>query len=171
MSNEENLEFEDEQLPSKSQLKRESHQLQDLGEKLTQLNETQLLELALDDELLNAVKIAKKLRAGNSRRRQIQFIGKLIRNRDHQVLIDTFDQIAKDRENHVQVHHLCENWRDRLIENLDELQVFLQQYPNADRQQMRQLIRNAQNEKKANKPPASARKLYVLLKSEIGSSD
>lgn len=166
MTNEDPFEFEDE-LPSKTQLKKESHQLQDLGEQLTQLSETQLLEMSLDDELLDAVKLARKMKAGNSRRRQIQFIGKLIRNRDHEALLQTFEQFNKDHENHVQVHHLCENWRDRLIENLDELQAFLDQYPQADRQQLRQLIRNAQNEKKANKPPANARKLYALIKSEI----
>ncbi len=169
MSNEDNFESEDELLPSKTRLKKESQQLQELGEKLTQLNETQLIELSLDDELLDSVKIAKKMKPSNSRRRQIQFIGKLIRNRDPEALINTFEQIAKERENHVQVHHLCEHWRDRLIDSVDDLQVFLEQYPNADRQQIRQLVRNAQNEKKASKPPTSARKLYTLLKSEIGS--
>ncbi|GAA6166217.1 ribosome biogenesis factor YjgA [Sessilibacter corallicola] len=168
MNNEDHFEFDEDSLPSKTQLKKESQQLQELGDQLTQLNETQMLELQLDDALLDAVKIAKKMKASNSRRRQIQFIGKLIRNRDPEALIQAFEQLTQEKENHVQVHHLCENWRDRLLEDMNELQAFLDQYPNADRQQLRQLIRNAQNEKKANKPPASARKLYTLIKSVVG---
>lgn len=159
--------FDDDLGPSKTQRKKESNALQEFGEKLTVLNDQQIATLNLEDDILAAVKQARIMRPGNGRRRQIQYIGKLLRNSDFESIQSNYEELYKEQENQVQLHHVCENWRDRLIEDNSSLQDFIDQYPQADRQQLRQLLRNIPNGEKTTKSIESARKLYKHIKQTI----
>ncbi|GAB2191287.1 ribosome biogenesis factor YjgA [Sessilibacter sp. MAH2] len=161
-------EYFDEDLgPSKTQRKKESNALQEFGEKLTALNDQQIATLNLDSDILDAVKQARIMRPGNGRRRQIQYIGKLLRNSDFESIQLNYDEMYKEQENQVQLHHVCENWRDRLIDDNSALQDFIDQYPQADRQQLRQLLRNIPSGDKTEKSVESTRKLYKHIKQII----
>jgi ribosome-associated protein len=153
------------ELKSKSQLKREAHALQDLGEELTRLPEEKLLTLGLPDRLLEAVMLAKKITKRGGLKRQMQFIGKLMRQYDIEPVQQKLTLMYEAQQaNNAQFHQL-EQWRDRLIaEGDDALTEVLGALPHADRQHLRQLIRKAQKEEQSGKPPAAARNLFRYLR-------
>ncbi len=130
--------------PSKTQLKKASLALQDLGEALTQLSDQQLARLPLSEELTNSVQQARNMRANAARKRQIQFIGKLIRNNDSDAILAALEDLQAQSTNSHQLMQMAEHWSERLINEPDALADFLNQYYQADRQQLRSLLRNCQ---------------------------
>lgn len=150
---------------SKSQLKRESQALQALGEELVKLPPQKLATLPLPDNLAEAIRMARTITAHGGYKRQLQYIGKLMRQIDAEPIEQAMQEI---RESSVQATarlHRLEQWRDRLIEGGDTaLAELLDENPGADRQHLRQLIRNAQKEKQLNKPPRAARELFRYLR-------
>lgn len=153
---------------SKSQRKREMQALQDLGRQLTELSEQQLAAFPLQDDLRAALRDYQRIRKNEAKRRQLQYIGKLMRKADEEGIAAEFERIAAQRRRSVQQEHLAEQWRERLLQgNGDEVTRFLEAYPATDRQEFRQLVRNALQEKQSNKPPAQARKLFRFLRAAI----
>ncbi len=150
---------------SKTQVKRELQALVDMGERLTLLKPDTLAKLPLTDELRKALEEHKKHTANEAKRRHRSFIGKLMRDQDLDAINALLEQLdASTRQYNERFHHL-ERWRDRLIEGSDEvLEKFVQEYPEADRQQLRSLIRQAQHEQKTNKPPSAARKIFKYIR-------
>lgn len=150
---------------SKSQRKREAHELLDLAKKLIAMPETRLKRMPLDDDLQEAVEFARSIRAHGARKRQLMTVGKMLRNRDMDQLIDAVNDVdRKNRQVNARFHHI-EAWRDRLIEgNDEELTELLEQTPDINVQTLRQLIRNAKKESKLGKPPTASRKLFKLLR-------
>ncbi len=161
---------EDEELIliSKSQLKRESHALTDLGKELVELPQNKLDKIPLEENLLDAVNLARRIKERGGKKRQIQFIGKLLRKADTDPIIAAMDQLKSEHLQENARLHKLEQWRDRLIEEGDSaLGELLAEYPDADRQHLRQLLRNAQRESKQNKPPKSARELFKYLRDNM----
>ncbi len=152
-------------LPSKSQRKREMHALQDIGEELVNLPPAQVDKLPMSDRLRDAVNLCQTISAHEGRRRQLQFIGKILRDEDPLPLQQALEQLRQHAKIASQKHHQLERWRDRLIAEGDAaLTELLAEYPHADRQQLRQLIRTAQKEAEQNKPPAASRELFRTLR-------
>ncbi len=155
-------------LISKSQLKRESHALTDLGKELVELAPSKLKTIPLSDNLEEAVALARRLKSGSGRKRQLQYIGKLLRSTDVEPIIAAMDALKLEHAHENARLHKLEQWRDRLIEEGDSaLGELLAEHPDADRQHLRQLLRNAQKEQKQNKPPKSARELFKYLRDNI----
>ena len=150
---------------SKSQRKREAHELLDLAKKLISMPDARLKALPLDDDLREEVDFARNIRAHGARKRQLMTIGKMLRQRDNDELLDAVNNVdQKNRQIHARFHHI-EAWRDRLIEGSDQdLTELLEQTPDINVQTLRQLIRNAKKEVKLGKSPAAARKLFKLLR-------
>lgn len=144
-------EFENDPLerPSKSQRKRDMQALQKIGEALVDLPASQLEKIPLTGLLLDAVNEARLLKSHEAKRRQMQYIGRLMRDIDPQPIEEALSKIqSKHQQNKAQFHQI-ERWRDRLIAEGDkQLETFLNQYPQSDRQHLRQLIRNAQQGKR-----------------------
>ncbi|MFI3247470.1 MAG: ribosome biogenesis factor YjgA [Ferrimonas sp.] len=159
--------FEDDWI-SKSQLKREAEYHQKLGEELLELNPGQLAKVPLDDDLLVALQLAHKIRNKHEAyRRQRQYIGKLMRNRDPEPIEAALNVFRNESALANQRFHQLEVLRDQLLTGSnDALQHALNEHPqlNADVQRMRQLIRQAIKEQAANKPPKAARELFKLLR-------
>lgn len=158
---------DDEDFISRSQVKREAEALQVLGERLVDLKPGQLDKLPIDETLRHAVDEAKKLPHRSALRRQMQYIGKLMRYEDGEAIANAIDRFDVTKEAHNKVFHKLEKWRDRLIANNKDnsmLDVIISEYPHTDIQHLRQLIRNAQKEVSQNKPPAAARKLFKYLR-------
>ena len=156
----------EEEWVSKTQLKREAEALQALGIRLSNMGKAQLDELPLDDSLKDAIELAQRIR--NKRegyRRQLQYIGKLMRNMDCDELIAAMAaQDAKHQQANLAFHQL-EQLRDTIIRDGDSaIEAFLQEHPQADRQRLRQLARSAVREQKNNKPPKAARELFKYLR-------
>ena len=151
--------------PSKSQKKRESAALQKLGEELAELDANQLRKMEMPAELLQALLEAQEMRQHGARKRQFKFIGKLLRGLDPAGLQETLETLREKKRETDLTFHRVERWRDRLIDEGDTaLAELMQDYPQADAHQLRQLIRNAQQEHLQNKPPKSSRQIFRLLR-------
>lgn len=158
---------EDENFISRSQKKREVEALQSLGERLVELKPAHLDKLPIDETLRTAIDFAKTLPHRSALRRQMQYIGKLMRFADGEAIAEAIDRFDVTKEAHNKVFHKLEKWRDRLIANDKDnsmLDVIITEYPHTDIQHLRQLVRNAQKEVALNKPPAAARKLFKYLR-------
>lgn len=150
---------------SKSQLKREARELLDLAKQMVSLPDSSLNTLPLDSELRDAIEFARSIKSHGARKRQVMTVGKMLRQRDNQALLDAVRQSdQKARQAAARFHHI-ESWRDRLCGGGDQdLSELLAEIPGANAQTLRQLIRNARKEAEHGKPPTSARKLFKLLR-------
>ncbi len=165
MNDEENLNDELNQ-KSKTRIKKEMLGLQELGEKLLSLNNVQLSRLALPSDLMEAILEAKKIASRNAKRRQLQYIGRLMRNLDDPSFIEEFLQrIAMKHQKSNAVHHLLESWRDKLLsDDPNRVTEFIDTFHQVDRQRLRQLIQNAKKEKLTGKPAGASRHLFRYIK-------
>lgn len=159
-------EFDSEELPpSKSQLKRDAHALQKLGTELLEVTEDTWQVLKLPDSLTAALREAKRMPSRGARKRQLQYIGKLMRDVDPEPIQQYFEQLRLETRNQARRHHELEDWRDRMIAEGDAaIEEFLESRPAADRQHLRQLVRQAKKEQAADKPPKSSRALFRYVR-------
>ncbi|RMG56208.1 MAG: DUF615 domain-containing protein, partial [Gammaproteobacteria bacterium] len=149
---------------SKSQLKREAHALQALGEALVALPLKQLEQIPMEDSLREAVMDCRAITQRGARKRQLQYIGKLMRGIDAQPIQSALEALRARGQRETHRLHLLEQWRDRLLEEGDAaLGEALEAFPAAERQPLRQLVRNARREREQGRAPAMARKLFQYL--------
>lgn len=156
----------EEALPvSKSQLKREAKALFDFGKRLAELPEPVLLALPLERSVLDEVLFTRSIHAHVARKRQLGFLARKLRSEDLTAVQAALDERAGAARELNARHHRAEAWRDHLLESGDAaLSGLLEARRDLDIQTLRQLLRNARREAKAGKPPASARKLFRLLR-------
>jgi ribosome-associated protein len=155
---------------SKTKLKAEADAQQELGVRLTELPKDRLLKLNLPEDVVTAVLDTKKITANGAIRRHRQYLGRLMREIDTAPITE---QLARWEGKHTAENayfHGLERWRDRLINDANALSEFMALHPTTDSQQLRTLIRNAQKEQAAAKPPKSSREIFRLLR-EITSSE
>lgn len=152
--------------PNKTQIKRERADLFKLGEELSELSSSQLTMLALPEALHKAIVEVSVMPHKGARKRQLKFIaGQLHKMDDTQTLLEHFSKIKNRNAVEVGQHHQAEFWRDRLVTGGHEaLTCFFDEYPEADHNGLRQLVRNIKKEAEANKPAKSYRLLYRRLK-------
>ncbi len=156
----------DPRAPSKSQRKRDMHALQDLGERLVELPVPQFERLGLPPELADAIAQARRISAREGRRRQLQYVGKLMRRVD----VDADAIRAKldvDDVRHrleTAVMHAAERWRDALIETPDRLAEFVGRHPAAAGANLHPLLRSARAEHAKQQRGRHYRELYRALR-------
>lgn len=156
---------------SKSQRKKQMLALQKIGEILVELPEQQLAKIPLESPLKDAILEARRITSHEGRRRQLQYIGKLMRNVDPQPIQAAIDKVLRTDNLSKSQFHQMERWRDKFIAEGDAvLQEFMQKYPAVDLQQLRQLIRNAQKDVKANKNTGADTHLFRYLREIMTSS-
>jgi len=151
--------------PSKSQLKRESHALQELGKELVEMPEGELQKFDLPESLKIAIDEARKLKNREAKRRHLQYIGKLMRVNDSSGIQKTFSELNQksfiDRKRLKQL----EQWQARIIDQgTSAINAFLEAYPNADRQKLRNLRRQINQETELKRPSTANRKLFDYIK-------
>ncbi|MGH8105426.1 MAG: ribosome biogenesis factor YjgA [Arenimonas sp.] len=157
--------------PSRGELRREALSVLDLASKMIEQNESRIHTLPMSAELIALTIESKKITSQIARKRQMQFLAKQLRRQDDEVLTAIraaldFDK-TKARQETASLHRV-EAWRDRLIEEGDTaLAELLNEYPTADRQHIRQLARNAKEEKLKNRPPHAFRDLFRDLRELI----
>ena len=159
--------------PSKTQLKAEADEKQALGEALLTLRADLMARLDLPDKLLTAIAEAKKITNFEGRRRQIQFIGKLMRPLDSGPVREAIDEQANGSAQLTLQLHLAEQWRDKLVADDNALSAWLTDFPATDAQQLRALIRQARKDIKPEKPgeaprhAKSYREIFQLVKDQM----
>lgn len=164
---------EDELIKSKSQVKREMQALQELGKHMLDLGDEQLATLPMSETLKAAIQESRRIRQHEARRRHLQYIGKVIRNEDDpEALRRAVEAFDAGSEEHTRRHHLAERWRDRLIaEGNAAVAEFVGHCPTADVQHLRNLLRNAQRDIKADKNTGQSRKLFRYLRECIDDAE
>ena len=163
--------MEEELQISKTQRKREMQALQNLGEELVALSPDKLAGLDLPARLLDAVLEAKRISKFGALRRQMQYLGRLMRDADADVIRSQLDVWKGTSVAETARLHAIERWRTRLIGDELALGELLDQFPRADAQRLRSLIRNVKREAAAGKPPKSFRELFQELREIIRTDD
>jgi len=153
--------------PSKTKIKKQMHDLQDLGKQLTELSKEKWRELDLPENLFEALVEFKRINKFGAQKRQLQYIGKLMRDVETAPILAKMEIWSGNSRLHTAWLHQVEAWRDRLLEEPDALTEFLAHHPEADVQRLRTLIRNALKEKELNKPPKAYREIFQLLREII----
>jgi ribosome-associated protein len=156
--------------PSKSQMKRDMTSLQVLGRELAALSKDRLAQLGLPERLHEALLAYRTITAHEGSRRQMQFIGRLMRDVEPEPLREALDRFNGASRAEVADMHLAERWRDRLLEEGgNALTEFASAYAGTDLTRIRTLIRNAQKETKEGKPPRDYRELYRAIRDAMAS--
>ena len=160
--------FDDEfDQPSKSERKREAHALQKLGEELIGLSADDFAQMPIPDNLRDAIVLARKIKSHSALKRQTQYIGKLMRSIDAEPVEEALNRLRQAHQLDVRRLHELERWRDRLITEGDAaLGDLLAEFPDIERSQLRQLVRNAQSERESGKPAGAGRALFRYLQSQ-----
>jgi len=149
--------------PNKTALKREMKVLHDLGRQLVELAQTKLETIPLSERMYDAVASGKKMKK-SALQRQLRFISSIMVEEDIEAIQLQLKLLAKPIQQANDEFHQLEQWRDQLIAGDNELSNTLVNELQADRQHLRQLIRNATKEAQQNKPPKSSRLLFKYLK-------
>ncbi len=158
-------EFDDIEYVSKSQIKKEMHELRDIGARLQEMKPAQLEKLVLTERLRAALEEGRRIKSFNAKKRHLNFIGKLMRDQDVEPIQELLQRLDSQTEESARHFHQLERWRERLLtEGNAALTEYMDEYPQADNQYIRQLVRNALKEQKENKPPAQSRKLFRYLR-------
>lgn len=165
---------------SKTELKRESAELQKLGESLLTLRADLMEGLQLPDKLLDALDEVRRITNFEGRRRQMQFIGKLMRGLDEETLAAAREALDTQRQGSAKESmalHEAETWRDQLIEDDQALQRWLDAHPDTDSQQLRALIRQARKDRQPSADEVSRglvprhgrayREIFQLVKEQL----
>ena len=155
--------------PSKSQKKRDMHDLQSLGEDLLTLPASRVKPLQLPEILLDAVAAAKKITNFEGKRRQIQYIGKLMRKVDPEPIRQAVADFKLGRAQDSLTLHQSEAWRERLLADDAALQAFIEAHAGVDVQQLRSLVRAARKDAAAAPEQRSGRafrELFQFIKAE-----
>lgn len=147
---------------SKSEIKRDAEILKKMGVELVNLSKNELTKIPLDEDLLYAIELAQKIKK-EGYRRQIQYIGKLLRSRNIDPITQALDKLKNRHNQQVALFHKLEKLRDELIETGDAENI-IELFPIADRQQLRTLARQAKKERESNKPPKTAKQIFQYLK-------
>lgn len=171
---------EDEERPSKTQLKQAMHALQDLGSALLELPDVQLETLEMPEPLRDALREHKRISSFEAKRRQMQYIGKLLRSADPEPLQRAVEAQRQSRARAVQAVKDAEQWRERLLADDQALTAWLSAHPSGDTRALRALIRDARRElEQAPATPAGAatrkgrhyRELYQQLRTTLENRD
>jgi ribosome-associated protein len=160
------VEVIDEEEISKTQIKKEAEALKLIGRELVGLSKKQLAQIPGSELLFHAISVAHKIMDKNEAlRRQIQYIGKVLRNEDCDAIRAAIDKLNNKHQQLTHATQRLEKLRDELIEQGDsKINELLEQFPSLERQKLRQLVRQANKEKKSEKPAKAAKDLFEYLK-------
>jgi len=162
----------DAELPSKSELKRRSRDLQDLGDELVALPPVEFDALDLPDDVRDAVITARRITSHGARVRQRLYIGKLLRRIDTDAVVAAIGQRRAVDRARVRDEHLIEQWRDRLLgDDITAWQSLAAEFPAAPVSELRALANQARAERSAQRAPAAARKLFRRLREILAAHD
>jgi len=161
-------EFEPEyERPSKSELKRQSNELQKLGEQLIDAPRDRVKRVEMPEDVKEAILTCQTITNHEGRRRQLQFVGKKMRTLDEEevaVIQRAIESWKGASKAETAALHALERRRDKLLADDNALTPLLEEHPELDVQQLRTLIRNARKEQAENKPPKAYREIFQILK-------
>ncbi|WP_187272213.1 ribosome biogenesis factor YjgA [Zeimonas arvi] len=152
--------------PSKSQRKRDAHALQALGAQLTTLRDDVLVRLPIGEALIEAVRMAREIRSHEGRRRQVQLIGKLMRDADGDAIRAALNDEGRDHRADVAVLHAAERWRERILADDRVLANWCAEFPDT-RETVEPLVLRARAELAGEGPGRAYRDLFRKLRAAL----
>ena len=159
--------LEKDSVVSKTELKKDSKNIQQFGKKISELTINNIEAFKFPLNIYEAVIDLKNLKSNSAKKRQVQYLGKLLREFDLTHAFLVMKQLEVSSQKEIQRNHIIEGWRDKLLSNNDSITEFVDEYPKIDRQLLRQTISNAQKEKKDNKGAKYSRQLFKIIKDII----
>ena len=148
--------------PSKTKLKKEMEDLQKIGESLVELPKDLLKKFDLPDSLMHEILEAKNITQNGAKRRQFQFIGKIMRHIDIDPIRIQLEELKQPSATKVKLLHATESWRNKLLENEQSLKDFVSLYPTIDSSELELLISDCRGAL-SNKSKISYRKLFKII--------
>ena len=155
--------MEEDDFISKTQRKKQMTDLQDVGAELVELSAEQLARLNLPDRLREAVEDARRFTRHEARRRQIQYIGRIMRDIDAGPIAEQLAALKAPSKRQTALFHVAERWRTELIADPESIARFVQEFPEADPHRIRALVDDAREEKRTARPPKQFRELFHVL--------
>lgn len=164
---------QDDSLPkSKSQRKRDMLAFQDLGKQLSELRSDQLNQIPMDEDLRHALSELQQIKSHEARRRQLQYVGKLMRGIDTAAITQALAALQAGSVENTRRLHLAEKWRDRLSTEGDSAVTdFMAHYPTAEAQHLRNLVRNARQDLEKGQNRGNGRKLFRHIRTLIDDTE
>lgn len=158
--------------PSKTQMKTQSHALQALGQQLAALSDAALEAIEMPEPLRDAIVEFRRTKSHEGRRRQMQYVGKLMRGADEDALREAVAAATLGSAHYALALHEAERWRAEMIAGDDALTRWLSEHPDTDSQQLRSLVRAARRDAACLAPearqPKSFRELFQFIKPMLG---
>jgi len=155
--------MEEDDFISKSRRKRQMKDLQDVGAALVKLSREQLARIDMPESLREAVEACKGITKHEARRRQVQYIGRIMRDVDAGPIAEQLAEIEAPSKRQAALFHVAERWRADLLEQPDAIARFVKEFPEADPHRLRSLAEEAREERRASKPPRRYRELFHVL--------
>lgn len=155
--------MEDDDFISKTRRKRQMRDLQDVGAALVKLSKEQLARIEMPENLREAVMECRRFTKHEAIRRQMQFIGRIMRDIDAGPIAAQLAQIEAPSKRQTALFHVAERWRADLIDDPEAIGRFVKEYPEVDPHRLRELAAAAREEKRAAKPPRNFRELFHVL--------
>jgi ribosome-associated protein len=155
--------MEEDDFISKTRRKRDAKELQDLGAALVKLSKEQLARIEMPESLREAIGECRRITKHEARRRQMQYIGKIMRDIDAGPIAAQLAQIEAPSKRQTALFHVAERWRADLMAEPEAVARFVKEFPEADPHRLRELAEGAREEKRTSKPPHSYRELFHVL--------
>lgn len=158
---------DDEQIVSKTQIKREMEALQDLGKKLLSLSKSQQEKVSMSETLRAALEEATRIKKNEAKRRHLQYIGKIMRSEDHEAIAQRIELFDATSAAHNKLFHQLETVRDKLCgeQSAEAVHAYLEENPDLDIQHFRQLVRQAKKEvEQEGSKSTNRKKLFRFLR-------
>ena len=155
--------MEEDDFISKTRRKREMTELQDLGAALVKLSKEQLARIDMPESLRDAIDECRRFTKHEAIRRQMQYIGRIMRNIDAGPIAAQLAEIEAPSKRQTALFHVAEQWRADMVESADAIARFVGEFPEADAKRLQELATQAREEKRTSKPPRSYRELFHVL--------
>ena len=155
--------MDDDEFISKSQRKRDSTSLQVMGKELVRLSPEQLARIPLPELLLDAVLECKRFSRHEAVRRQMQYIGRIMRDIDAAPIAEALERMKAPSKRQTALFHVAEGWRDALLAEPDAQARFKAEFPETDGAHLHRLIESARAERSASRAPKHARELFHFV--------
>jgi ribosome-associated protein len=155
--------MEEDEFISKTRRKRDAHDLQDLGKALVKLSKEQLARIDMPEGLREAISECRRFTRHEAIRRQMQYIGRIMRDIDAAPIAEQLAQIEAPSKRQTALFHVAERWRDELVQQPDAVARFVHEFPQADPDRLRELAEKAREEKRTSRPPKRYRELFHVL--------
>jgi ribosome-associated protein len=159
--------MEDDDFISKTRRKKEMRQLQDIGAALVDLSREQLARIEMPENLREAVMACQAITKHEARRRQMQWIGKLMRHVDGAPIAEQLSALEAPTKKQTALFHVAEKWRDDLLADPNAMGRFEREFPHADSHRIRQLLEATRTERAQHRAPKHVRELFHAVNAAV----